>query len=72
MEAAMKTISIRVTPVDNQPPTIVVGKMSISCDEGGFTQLTTEHISAEDADTKLEKLSELEKLRLKIYLSSKS
>ena len=57
MEAAMKTITIRVIPVDDQPPTLVVGHMSISCDEGGFTQITTEHISAEDVDTELEKLS---------------
>ena len=53
----MKTIKIRVLPVDDQPPTLVVGHTSISCDEGGFTQITTEHISAEDVDTKLEKLS---------------
>ena len=53
----MKTITIRVIPVDDQLPTLVVGHTSINCDEGGFTQITTEHISAEDVDTELEKLS---------------
>ncbi|KAK2860526.1 hypothetical protein Q7C36_004692 [Tachysurus vachellii] len=48
-------LNITVYPVDNQPPSIVIGEV-FQVDEGGFASITVAHISASDQDTPLEEL----------------
>ncbi|KAK6494103.1 FRAS1-related extracellular matrix protein 1-like [Huso huso] len=48
-------LNITVFPVDNQPPTIVIGEMFV-VDEGSSAPININHLSARDADTPLEEL----------------
>ncbi|MGH0157016.1 UNVERIFIED_CONTAM: hypothetical protein FKN15_032715 [Acipenser sinensis] len=48
-------LKITVFPVDNQPPTIIIGDMFV-VDEGSSAPITINHLSVSDADTPLEEL----------------
>ncbi|CAH6790495.1 Frem1 [Phodopus roborovskii] len=51
----MYQLNITVHPVDNQPPSIIIGRMFV-VDEGFSSALTTYHLTASDPDTAPEDL----------------
>ncbi|XP_066577018.1 FRAS1-related extracellular matrix protein 1a [Amia ocellicauda] len=48
-------LNITVFPMDNQPPTIIIGEMFV-VDEGGLASITVSDLSASDPDTPQEEL----------------
>ncbi|XP_076790834.1 FRAS1-related extracellular matrix protein 1 isoform X2 [Arvicanthis niloticus] len=51
----MYQLNITVHPVDNQPPSIIIGRM-FTVDEGFSAALTTHHLTATDRDTAMDDL----------------